>query len=104
MKATIKTSGRQFTVQAGDVLFVNQFPGTQAGDSITISEVLLVGEGADAKVGTPLVEGASVTAKILENKRGKKVRVFKKKRRKGYARTKGHRQELSVIKIESIQA
>jgi len=104
MKATIQTSGRQFTVQTGDVLFVNQYPGTQAGDSITIREVLHVGVGAEAKFGTPFVDGASVTAKVLENKRGKKVVVFKKKRRKGYARTKGHRQELSVIKIESIQA
>ncbi len=54
------------------------------------------------RVGTPLVSGAAVTAKILENKRGQKVRVFKKKRRKGYRKTRGHRQELSVIKIESI--
>jgi len=104
MKATIQTSGRQFTVQTGDVLFVNQFPGTQAGDSVTFNEVLLIGSGADTQIGAPFVAGASVTAKILENKRGKKVRVFKKKRRKGYARTKGHRSELSVIKIESIQA
>ena len=68
-----------------------------------INDILLLGEGDDAKIGTPLIEGASVKAKILENKRAKKVMIFKKKRRKGYQRKRGHRQELSVIKIESVQ-
>lgn len=104
MKATIKTQGRQFTVQEGDVLFVNRYPETESGDSVTIDNVLAVGEGESMKFGTPLVDGASVQAKILENKRGKKVLVFKKKRRKGYRNKRGHRQELSVIKIESITA
>lgn len=104
MKATIKTQGRQFTVQEGDVLFVNQYPETESGDSVTIDTVLAVGEGESMQFGTPLVDGASVNAKILENKRGKKVLVFKKKRRKGYRNKRGHRQELSVIKIESINA
>jgi large subunit ribosomal protein L21 len=66
--------------------------------------VLSAGEGESFKVGTPLLEGASVTATILENKRGKKVIVFKKKKRKGMERKQGHRQELSVIKIQSINA
>ncbi|MEX0325053.1 MAG: 50S ribosomal protein L21 [Puniceicoccaceae bacterium] len=104
MKATIKTQGRQFTVQEGDVLFVNRYQDTASGDSVTIDTVLSVGEGESMKFGTPMVEGASVQAKILENKRGKKVTVFKKKRRKGYRNKRGHRQELSVIKIESINA
>ena len=104
MKATIKTQGRQFTVQEGDVLFVNRYPETESGDSVTIDTVLAVGEGESMKIGTPHVDGASVQAKILENKRGKKVLVFKKKRRKGYRNKRGHRQELSVIKIESINA
>jgi large subunit ribosomal protein L21 len=104
MKATIKTQGRQFTVQEGDVLFVNRYQDTEAGAKVTISDVLMVGEGEGVRFGTPLVEGASVEAEILENKRGKKVRIFKKKRRKGYRRTRGHRQELSVIKITSINA
>jgi len=104
MKATIKTQGRQFTVQEGDVLFVNRFQNSNSGDSVTISEVLAVGDGAAMKFGTPLVDGASVNARILENKRGAKVVVFKKKRRKGYRNKRGHRQELSVIKIESINA
>lgn len=102
MKATIQAQGRQFTVTEGDVLFVNRFPNTSAGDVVTIAEVLAVGDGAAIRVGTPHVTGASVTARILENKRGEKIRVFKKRRRKGFRRTRGHRQELSVIKIESI--
>jgi large subunit ribosomal protein L21 len=104
MKAIIKTQGRQFSVSEGTVLIVNQFPETKAGDTVTINEVLCVGEGAQTKFGTPFLQGAKVTAQVLENKRGKKVIVFKKKRRKGYERKRGHRQELSVIKIESIKA
>lgn len=104
MKATIKTQGRQFAVTEGDILTINRFPNTEAGSTIEITDVLSIGEGADFRVGTPTLAGASVTAKILENKRGKKLVVFKKNKRKGYARKRGHRQELSVIKIESIQA
>jgi large subunit ribosomal protein L21 len=102
MKATIKTQGRQFTVEEGDVLVVNQFPDTEAGATIEINDVLSLGEGSDIRFGTPLLEGASVSAKLIENKRGDKVVVFKKKKRKGYHRKRGHRQELSVIQIESI--
>ena len=102
MKATIKTQGQQFTVTEGDVLFVNRYPNTEAGQVIEIKEVLAAGEGADYKVGRPTLAGAIVSAKILENKRGDKVTVFKKKKRKGYEKKRGHRQELSVIKIQSI--
>jgi large subunit ribosomal protein L21 len=102
MKATIKTQGQQFTVTEGDVLFVNRYPNTEAGQVIEIKEVLAAGEGADYKVGHPTLAGAIVSAKILENKRGDKVIVFKKKKRKGYEKKRGHRQELSVIKIQSI--
>ena len=86
------------------MLFVNRYPETKDGDEVTIDTVLAVGEGASMKFGTPAVEGASVKAKILENKRGNKVVVFKKKRRKGHRNKRGHRQELSVIKIQSINA
>ncbi|MEI8090146.1 MAG: 50S ribosomal protein L21 [Opitutaceae bacterium] len=103
MKATIKTQGQQFTVTEGDVLIVNRYPKTEAGNIIEIKDVLAAGEGADYKVGKPTLAGASVSAKILENKRGDKVIVFKKKKRKGYEKKRGHRQELSVIKIESIK-
>lgn len=104
MKATIKTQGRQFTVTEGDVLKLNSFPGMEAGDTVDISEVLMIGEGADTRFGTPLLEGASVKATILENKKDKKVVVFKKKRRQGYKKRRGHRQHLSVIKIDSINS
>ncbi len=104
MKATIKIQGKQVTVSEGDILFVNRFAGSNAGDSVEIKDVLMVGEGEGVKFGSPLVDGASVSAKVLENKRGKKVVIIKKKRRKGYQRKRGHRQELSVIKIESIKA
>ncbi len=102
MKATIKTQGRQFTVQEGDILFVSRFPKTSAGDAVEIKDVLLLGEGASVRVGTPFIAGASVSARILENKRGDKVDIFKKKRRKRYERRRGFRPELSVIKIEGI--
>jgi large subunit ribosomal protein L21 len=104
MKATIKTQGQQFTVSEGDILTVNRYPGTEKGSTIEIKDVLAAGEGESFKVGTPLLAGASVSVTILENKRGKKVIVFKKKKRKGMERKRGHRQELSVIKISSIKA
>jgi large subunit ribosomal protein L21 len=103
MKAIIKTQGKQIAVTEGDILFVDRYRDTEAGATVEITDVLTLGEGAEAKIGAPLVEGASVTATILENKRGKKVLIYKKKKRKGYERKRGHRQEISVIKIESIQ-
>jgi len=104
MKATIKTQGQQFTVTEGDILTVNRYPGTEKGSTVEIKDVLAAGEGENFKVGTPTLSGATVSVKILENKRGDKVIVFKKKKRKGMERKRGHRQELSVIKIESINA
>jgi large subunit ribosomal protein L21 len=104
MKATIKTQGKQFSVSEGDILIVDRYPKTEAGSTVQINEVLAAGEGASFKVGTPFLTGAIVTAKVLENKRGKKVIAFKMRKRKGSKRKRGHRQELSVIKIESISA
>jgi len=104
MKATIKTQGQQFAVSEGDILIVNRYPNTEAGSTVEITDVLSAGEGAAFKIGSPTLAGASVTAKILENKRGDKVIVFKKKKRKGHEKKRGHRQELSVIKIEAIKA
>jgi len=103
MKATIRTQGQQLTVSEGDILTVNRYPNTEAGAVVEISDVLAAGEGEAFKVGTPRLEGAIVSVKILENKRGKKVIVFKKKKRKGMERKRGHRQELSVIKVEAIK-
>ncbi|MGB0370877.1 MAG: 50S ribosomal protein L21 [Opitutales bacterium] len=104
MKATIKTQGQQFTVSEGDILKVSRFPETEAGSTVELADVLMIHNGADSKIGAPLVEGASVTATVLENKKDKKVTIIKKKRRQGYRRNIGHRQQLSVIKIDSITA
>ncbi len=104
MKAIIETQGQQLMVNEGDILFVDRYVGSKAGDVINLDKVLFVGSGSDAKIGVPYVEGAVVKAMLLENKRGKKIFIFKKKRRHGYEKRRGHRQELSVIKIESIVA
>ena len=104
MKATIKTQGKQFVVTEGDVLIVDRFPQAEQGSTVEINDVLSVGEGAEIKIGTPTVAGASVTAEVLENKRGKKIVIFKKTKRKGYDRRTGHRQDLTVIKIKTISA
>ena len=102
MKATIQTQGSQFTVQKGDILFVNRYPDTNEGDQVSIDQVLMLVDEGKATFGTPTVEGATVKAKILENKKDKKIIIFKKKRRQGYKRRKGHRQHISVVQIESI--
>ncbi len=104
MKATIQSQGRQFTVSEQDVLFLNRIDGAEEGSSVEVSEVLMVGSGEDTQIGAPYVEGATVTLKVLENKKAKKVTVFKKRRRQGYKRRRGHRQHLSVVRVESIQA
>jgi large subunit ribosomal protein L21 len=103
MKATIQTQGSQFTVQQGDKLFVNRYPDKNEGDLVTIDQVLMLVDDGKATFGAPTVEGATVKAKILENKKDKKIIIFKKKRRQGYKRRKGHRQHISVIEIESIE-
>jgi len=101
MRATIKTQGKQFNITEGDVLVVDRVP-DEAGASIEIDTVLSTGEGAELRVGEPFLSGATVKATVVEHKRGDKIIVFKKKKRKGYQRTQGHRQNLSVLKIESI--
>lgn len=101
MYAVIKTGGRQYKVEAGQVVRVDKLEG-QVGDSLTLTEVLLVKDGEILKAGAPLLEGASVTATIVEQDRGKKIIVFKKKRRQGYQKTQGHRQDYTALKITAI--
>ena len=103
MKATVQTQGRQFTVEQGDKFIVNRFKDTEAGDVVNIDQVLMLINDGKATFGAPYVEGAVVKAKILENKKDRKVIIFKKKRREGYKRRRGHRQHISVIEIESIE-
>jgi large subunit ribosomal protein L21 len=102
MYAVIKTGGKQYVVNEGDTIQVEKLTG-EIGSTIDVGEVLAVGEGESVKVGTPLVEGATVTAEILEHDRGKKIIVFKKKRRKGYSRKQGHRQDYTSLKISQIK-
>lgn len=103
MYAVIKTGGKQYRVQAGDVLVVEKLDGA-AGDEIAFQDVLMVGEGADVTVGAPLVEGAVVNATLIETRKGEKVKIFKKIRRQGYRRTQGHRQFESVLRVTSVAA
>ncbi len=103
MYAVIKTGGKQYRVAPDDVIKVERIEG-EAGDTVELGEVLMVGGEGDAKIGTPLVDGASVKAEVVEQGRARKIIVFKKKRRKDYKRTRGHRQHLTTLKIKSINA
>ena len=100
MYAVIKTGGKQYRVAANQVIKVERLAG-EVGSTITFPEVLMVG-GETPVVGTPTVAGASVTATVLEQTRGEKLIVFKKKRRKNYRRRNGHRQHLTVVRIAEI--
>ena len=102
MFAIVKTGGKQYRVGIGDQVTVERIAG-DVGDKVSLDQVLALG-GEAPKVGKPLVAGASVSAKIVLQPRSAKVIVFKKKRRKNYRRKHGHRQELTVLKIEEISA
>jgi large subunit ribosomal protein L21 len=101
MFAVIRTGGKQYRVAKNDVIFVEKLAG-EAGDDIAFPEVLAYGDGESQNVGTPLVSGATVVATVLEQRKGDKVIVFKKKRRHNYRRKKGHRQHLTVVRITDI--
>jgi large subunit ribosomal protein L21 len=101
--AVIRTGGKQYRVSEGDVVKIEKLPG-DVGQTITMSDVLLVGGDGVAKIGAPLVANAKVTGEIVDQVRAKKVIVFKKKRRKSYSRQKGHRQYQTVLKITAIEA
>ena len=101
MFAIVKTGGKQYHVAPGDQIVVERIAG-DVGAAIALNEVLAIGDAEASIIGAPLVPNASVSAKILQQPRGTKVIVFKKKRRKNYRRKHGHRQELTVLKIEGI--
>jgi large subunit ribosomal protein L21 len=103
MYAVLKTGGKQYKVAQNDIIIVEKLV-AEAGSTIDLDEVLMIGDGETASVGTPNLDGAKVTAEVLEQKRGKKVIIFKKKRRQNYRRTRGHRQELTVLRITDIFA
>jgi large subunit ribosomal protein L21 len=100
--AVVQTGGKQYRVKANDTFQVELLT-AEPGQKIELSPVLAVSDGVTLNVGTPEVEGAKVTATVVEHMRGVKLISFKKKRRKGFKKKKGHRQELTVITVESIK-
>jgi large subunit ribosomal protein L21 len=103
MYAVIKTGGKQYKVAAGEKIKIEQIA-ADVGQEITIDQVLAVGNGADLKVGTPLVAGASVKATVVAQGRHDKVRIFKMRRRKHYQKRQGHRQNFTEIEISAVSA
>lgn len=103
MYAVIKTGGKQYRVQEGEILKVENLCG-DAGTEIELKDVLMVGAGDDVKVGNPVLKSAKVLAEIVGSGKTKKVIAFKKKRRKGFDKKIGHRQEFTSIKIKEIRA
>lgn len=101
MYAIIKTGGKQYQVSTGDRLLVEKLEGN-VGDNIELNEVLLVADGDAVTVGKPVVEGAKVMATIIDQGKHRKIKVFKKKRRKGYRLMKGHRQPYTALTIADI--
>ena len=103
MYAVIKTGGKQYKVSEGIILKVEKLK-AEAGDKLVLDQVLLVNdENGNVKVGDPVVDGAKVTVEVLEQCRGKKIIVYKYKKRKNYRRKQGHRQSYTKIKVEKIE-
>ena len=103
MNAIIVTGGKQYKVAEGDVLFIEKLE-AEAGETITFDQVLAVLNGETATFGAPVVEGASVTATVVKNGKGKKVRIFKYNPKKGYRKRQGHRQPYTKVEIGAIKA
>jgi large subunit ribosomal protein L21 len=103
MYAVIKTGGKQYRVVAGEKIKVEQIP-ADVGAEITLDQVLMVGEGESVNIGTPLIAGAKVTAKVVAHGRGPKIKIFKMRRRKHYQKHQGHRQNYTEIEISGIAA
>ncbi len=103
MYAVIQTGGKQYRVRPGDLLVVDKLEG-EPGAEVAFDRVLLIGEGDAVTVGAPIVAGASVSATLVETRKAKKIKVFKKIRRQGYRRTRGHRQFQSVLRVTAMAA
>ena len=103
MYAVIKTGGKQYRVAAGEKIKVEQLP-ADVGTEIVLDQVLMVGEGESVRVGTPMINGATVTAKVVAHGRGPKIKIFKMRRRKHYQKHQGHRQNFTEIEISGIAA
>lgn len=103
MYAIIETGGKQYKVREGDVLYIEKLS-TPVGETVQFDKVLFVANGDDVKVGTPVVDGAAVSAIVNEHGRGKKLTVFKYKPKKNYSRKRGHRQPFTKVTVEKIEA
>ena len=103
MNAIIVTGGKQYKVAEGDVLFIEKLE-AEAGETITFDQVLAILDGETATFGAPVVEGATVTATVVKNGKGKKVRIFKYNPKKGYRKRQGHRQPYTKVQISAINA
>ena len=103
MYAIVRTGGKQYQVEAGDKLKVEKLEG-EVGAKVELDDVLLVVDGENVRIGRPVVEGAKISATIVEQGRHKKIIVFKKKRRKGYQVKRGHRQFYTALNIDAISA
>lgn len=103
MFAVIKTGGKQYRVAKDDVIVVEKLE-AEAGKTVTFGDVLMVADGATVSVGAPLVKGASVAGEVVEQRKGEKVKVFKKRRRNTYRRKRGHRQHETVVRVTGITA
>ena len=103
MYAVFKTGGKQYRASTGDVIKVEKIE-AEKGATIELDQVLMVGEGEDVKIGTPFLEGGKVTATVVDQGRGDKIKVIKFKRRKNYRRQMGHRQYFTQIEITDIDA
>jgi large subunit ribosomal protein L21 len=103
MYAVLETGGKQYRVAAGDKLEIEHLE-IEAGQPVTFDRVLLVNRDGQLSIGAPTVPGAKVLADVLEHKRGEKDIIWKMKRRKGYHKKQGHRQELTVVQVKEIQA
>ena len=101
MFAVLNTGGKQYKVSQGDLINVEKLA-NDVGDKVTLSQVLMVGQGEDVEVGSPYVSNCEVTGEVVEQGKGAKIIVFKKKRRKGYRRKNGHRQRFTQLKITEI--
>ena len=101
MNAIIVTGGKQYKVAEGDVLFIEKLD-VEAGESVKFDQVLAIIDGEEATFGTPVVEGASVEAKVVKNGKGKKIRIFKYNPKKGYRKRQGHRQPYTKVEITKI--
>lgn len=103
MYAVIETGGKQYKVSEGESIFIEKLEVAE-GENVTFDKVLVLADGDDVKFGAPVVDGASVTAKVEKQGKAKKIYVFKMKRKKNYRRKKGHRQPFTKVAIEKINA